>query len=380
MKKGSVLHEDVIVGQNTLVGENSTLFKVSVGNSCKLNENVSIRDSIIHDNVVIGANCQLKGCIIGQDAIIGANVVIHEKSIIGPGAHIKDNCNPIGPLTWIVSKKEDDGFDDDIESNETEESDLGPKAFLYRQEEDSDSDADAEDHKNTSKEGLEQTWGLLVPSENDDDDCSSTSSEESDGFPLADDPVQDIINDADAKFRQFHDEVFESLQRGYEDHTEDGNLVLEVNASRHAYAVTATQVVRSVVMSVFAIASSTAEEIDTTSNTLFAEAKQKLNFFQKLIQRYVKSESSEFDCMKGIEMYCWQNNDFLNVSSKVIHFMYDKMELLSEESILAWYENEDDDDDELITSANKTVSEKLKQKLKPFIDWLEKSDESEEDD
>ena len=390
---GCVLTEDVIVGENTMIGENSVLTNVAVGSGCKLNKNVSIRNSIVHDNVIIGANSQLLGCIIGQDVVIGENVVIYDKSIIGPGSRIKDNCNPIKPLTWIVSEKPSDGFSDDPDVEaEKDDIEFGPKAFLYELPDDGDnSESENEDEsENNSPDGLEDAWGHLLLSEEDNEDSSSSLSDDEDGdFDIGDElAAPDILDDAEAKFHQFHDEVYESLQRGYEDNTEEGNLVLEVNASRHAYAVTAAQVVRSVVMSVFSIAAASASSTDSAANVLLGEVKIKLNFFKGLIQRYVKTESSELDCLKALEMYCWEDENFLNVSSKTIHHMFDKMEILSEEAILAWYYDEEDDemadDIEASSKANQLISNKLRQKLKPLIEWLEEDSDddgdSEEDD
>ena len=378
---GSVLQEDVIVGQNTIIGENSILCNASLGNSCKLNANVSIRDSIIHDNVIIGDNCQIKGCIIGQDVVIGSNVVIPDKCVIGPGVVIKEHCKPIEPLTWIVAKKVEDEFGDDPDTDETEESVFGPKAFIYRQQSNADeSDSEDEEEQNRSSPAcLEEAWGLLNLSENEcEESTSSWTDDEDDEFEEGDDLAgQDIINDPEARFLQFYDEVFESLQRGYEEDTEDGNLVLEVNASRHAYAMTATQVVRSVIMSVFAIANIDARRNDESSNTLLREVKIKLNFFKGLIQRYVRSESSQLDCMHALEMYCWRDEAFLNVASKTVHFMYDGMDLLSEDAIIDWYDNAEYDEVQ-ISSANRSVSTMLREKLNALIEWLNEDSDDDE--
>ena len=380
--KGSVLQEDVIVGENTVIGENSVLCNTALGRSCKLGSNVSIRSSIIHDNVAIGANSQLVGCIVGQGVTIGENVVIHDKSIIGPGASIIDNCKPIKSLTWIVSEKPCDGFGSDSDEANSDEVELGPKAFLYKLPDDannSDSEND-EANEDNSPDGLEEAWGRLIPSE-DEGGYSSSSLSDSDTDSIS-------VGDPDPTYldttNQFYEEVFESLQRGFEDKTEDGNLVLEVNASRHAYAVTATEVVQRVMMSVFGIASSASKD-DSDANALLGEVRTKLNFFKGLIQRYVKTELSEIDCLKGLEMYCWENQNFLNVSSKTIHYMFDKLDMLSEEAILAWYYDENDDEDggsDASFKANQIISKKLRQKLKPLIDWLNEDDdeESEEDD
>ena len=378
-----MLQEDVIVGQNTVIGENSILYNVSLGSNCTLVSNVSLRDCIIHDDVRIGANCQFKGCIIGQGAIIGTNVIIHDKSVIGPGVCIKDNCEPIGPLTWVVSTKPSDGFDS--ESDDLEVGELGPRAFFYTQTEDgeeSDSDEDAQNNSPTA-EGLEETWGRLALSEDEtynDNDSSSSSDDDSDDFGLEEaQGIPDIINDFDASFDQFHVEVMESLQRGFDDGSDASNLVLEINASRHAYAVTATQVIHSVVMSVLRIASSAAaNKGDLNPNGTLKEIKEKLTFFKSLILKYVKTESAQVDCIKGIEMQCAKEMDnFLPIIAKIVHFMYDT-DVLSDDAILDWYHNagsDEEDDDEL---PNANAGDMVRQKMKPLIKWLE--EESDEDD
>ena len=382
--KGSVLQEDVIVGQNTFIGENSNLINVSLGSNCELGANVYLCDCIIHDNVRIGPNCQLKGSIVGQDVVIGANVFIQDKCVIGPGVRLKDDCNSIGPLTWLVSKKPSDGFDNDSEAKVSEISQLGPSAFCYKQDADNtESDSEEEDEdKGESGDYLEYTWGLLESSEKDDEESSSLSDDDSDDFPLIDETVtKDIINDDDAKFDRFHCEVLESLQRGFEDVTEISNLVLEVNASRHAYAVTAKEVVHSVIISVLTIANMSAKKSDDlTPAKLLCEVKCKLKFFEKMIQNYVKSESSRLDCMKSIEKYCWKEENFLPITPKIVHFMYQELDILSEKAILEWYYSENDDDISITANeANEIASTTLRKKLTSLIEWLEDSEEEEDE-
>merc|ERR1712098_159656 len=103
-----------------------------------------------------------------------------------------------------------------------------------------------------------------------------------------------------------------------------------------------------------------------------------MGFFEGLIRRYVKTHISEMDCMKALEMYCCREETFLNVASKTVHFMYDEMDLLSEEAILDWY-HDTEDDDSPTSCTNEIISKRLKQKLKALIEWLnENSDEEDE--
>ncbi len=89
-------------------------------------------------------------------------------------------------------------------------------------------------------------------------------------------------------FLVFFNEVLESLQRGAKEGVNADNLTLEVNSSRHAYAVTPSQVITAVYVSIVTIAASQ-EGSDESPAKLLNNVKKCLKQFEQLLGKYVKS-------------------------------------------------------------------------------------------
>jgi len=348
--QGSKLQQNVIIGPDTVIGENTVLDHVSVGRGCKIGSNTSIFNSVLYDNIKIGSNCKLNQCIVSEKVVIGDNVVIHEKSIIEPGFYIKDNCIKRYLSTEVPAEE---GLNTTDDADEKVKSDL---AYI------------------------EKVWGEIAVSDDESTDSSFRLDYTDNDSDADDSGVPDIINDPDAKFQRFYQEVLESLQRGLEEDTDGGNLVLEINASRHAYAMTQPQVIKSVIMSVLSIGTISARKIDTTSHTYLAEIRTKLDFFKNVLKKYVKNEESELNCLKGIELHCRKDESFLTILPKTIHFMFDQMEVLSEESILSYYYNQSIADDFQHEHVDEnSIIYKVKRKLDPLVKWLEEPDSDDTD-
>ena len=86
----------------------------------------------------------------------------------------------------------------------------------------------------------------------------------------------------------FFNEVLESLQRGAKEGVNADNLTLEVNSSRHAYAVTPAQVISAVYVSIVTIAASQ-EGSNESATKLLTNVKKGLKQFKPLFGKYVKS-------------------------------------------------------------------------------------------
>lgn len=352
LKRKCILEEDVIVGPGSKIGENSTVSQSAIGQHCNIGNNVSITNCIIHDGVEIGDNSQLVGCVLGNKVHLDEAVVINEKSVLGPGVRLSSKVVlPSG--TRLVGEKSDTGFSDD-ENDAEDKNEFGPQAYAYESEE--------EDEDSGSSVGgplkAEDPWG--APVESCDDEYSSSDAESD--ISGIDDMMPDIMLDEDAKYNVFFNEVLESLQRGAKEGVKADNLTLEVNSSRHAYAVTPTQVIQAVYVSIVTIASSQDGAADNSAK-LLASAKKYLKQFQSLLSKYVKSPQAQVDCLASIGTHATSHEQFVPIVMKIVHHLYD-VDILSEESILTWHG---------------TLTGQLKEKMKPLIAWLEQDDSDEED-
>ena len=350
LKKGSILEQDSLIDSEVKISENSTIHKSVIGKRSQIGKNVSIRNAIIGKNVQIGDGCQLLNCVIGDEVKIGKDIIIGQKCVLGDKVELlKENLKL--EETWLISQKPPEDFSDD--EDETDPG-YGPKAILFKLEEVDDSDSEAE-----KVEGIDAKWGKIhdldeVTEEISDDEDSD---DDLDGL---EDAIQNFEIDDDAKYKVFHGEVFESLQRGYKEGIKVDNLVLEVNSSRHAYAVTQTQVVQGVLTSILEIA-----QADNPENTskLLSETKKCLEMFGELLLKYIKTAQSQADCLESLANFVQAEANFLPLVAKIVHFLYDA-DVLSDEAINEWFEDLED--------------EKVKKIMEPLIEWLEESESDDE--
>jgi hypothetical protein len=84
------------------------------------------------------------------------------------------------------------------------------------------------------------------------------------------------------------------LQRGAKEGVNADNLSLEVNSSRHAYAVTPNQVIQSVYVSIVTIAAAQDGAVDNSAK-LLTSSKKHLGLFKCLLAKYVKSNQVNFE-------------------------------------------------------------------------------------
>ena len=261
-----------------------------------------------------------------------------------------------------------DGFSD----SEVRTSEFGSKAFMYELEDDGDDTSDSDDDNDGDNEAHDQKggwstlWGSTVPSDLSDD--SDTDSEKSfSGSDLSGGDrtrIQNFDIDDDAKYHTFNEEVYESLHRGAKEGVKPDNLVLEINSSRHAYAVTSTQVIQSVLSSLLLIAASNTENPEKQASKLLGEVKRTLTQFHSLLAKYVKTETAQNDCLGGLTTLCKDKELFLPIAAKILEALYDQ-DILSEKAIVKWFSSLQD-------------NSSIKPKVKAFIDWLQASSEEEE--
>lgn len=100
IKDSVYVHEDTKIGENVSIGPN-----VSIESGCIIEKNSSIAGSIIHEDVTIGEGCRIEGAILLKGAKIGSHCHIEGGVIIGNGIFVSDKSN-IKAGTVISSKGE----------------------------------------------------------------------------------------------------------------------------------------------------------------------------------------------------------------------------------------------------------------------------------
>merc|ERR1719341_3212703 len=300
---------------------------VLVSSGSKVGSKAMLERSTIGAGAVVGEGCLVKDSIVMEGAVIGNGVHL-DQVIVGGGAVVKEGSrlNSRCLLGEGVILEEGVMVPELTRISAAQEDDwgedgggdkLGEKAFLYT-EEDEDEEGDEEE---SEEEGGEH---------------------------------DDVKN--------FRREVIESIERG----GDTDNLVLEINGSKHAWNITLSEVNQCVIYAVLT------NGVDTSQPpaALLTAATSNIKKFLGLLRKYCSGANKQGYYLAGLETLVARDNAWLEVLPKVLHFLYDK-DVLEDAVIIDWMGEQGED---------KEVKDKMRNKCKAFIQWLEEADsESEED-
>ncbi|CAB4069109.1 EIF2B5 [Lepeophtheirus salmonis] len=310
--------------RGVVIGQNSTLTRCCIGNGVEIGKNVVMVNTIIHENAVIGDNCDFNGCVVGAGS--------HKMSL-----YLREHFYLIRPLmmTFLMMRGTD----------KKESSKFGFKAFILGLTED---DSETEDEQK-----IGDMWGLSLIS--DEDVSDSSSDEDSVESEFLDDQDDNFLNEDEYNFELFKSEVLESLTRGAEEGIKSDNLILEINSSKHAYNISLGQVNQCIVNSILDL------NLDSELNgpKLLALIKKTFTSFRTILEKYIKSPTSQLDCLKTLETFTLEHDkEYLPIVTKIVHFFYEE-DIASSDAIFSWYKTIKDDN--------------LKKKMIPLISWLEEN-------
>ncbi|KAH9414859.1 DnaJ sub C member 3, partial [Dermatophagoides pteronyssinus] len=137
----------------------------------------------------------------------------------------------------------------------------------------------------------------------------------------------------------FYDEVYDSLLRAIKEQSDQDNIILEINSSKHAYNVPVNEVNALVIKALLNLARNSNNQQQGNSNHHFLQTiNSNLKYGLPIIRNYIKSISSQNDCIYAVEEFQLQNKE--SISSlylvKIIEFLYEE-NILEEDLILKWF-------------------------------------------
>lgn len=338
------IKNDVVLHENVNIGDESLLARCVLGKNCIVGKNCTIRNAYIFDNTKISDNCKLENCIIGSSVLINEGCTIKNGSVITNDCVILKGEEHSGSLIQS-SIPDDDGYMQDSFEK------LNDKAYKYIE--------NSETIKNESEDDLEDR--------DDDDDAdadvyiklipkipnyeSSAYSSDTD----SDDDENDVgIAQEDSII--FLTEVIDSLKRGFAEKSNPDFLILEINSSRYAYNIQLNEVNFFVIKACFNLPV-VLEHVDALEGF-----KQVYNYLgEKVIKNYIKGDGAMVDCLNAIVECCEESDKLKPKLLKTLHFLYNE-DILTEDIIISWYEDIDKD--------------WVKVALKKFIEWLQQESES----
>jgi len=133
-------------------------------------------------------------------------------------------------------------------------------------------------------------------------------------------------------------------------------MKVEINGSKLAYNVSIEELTRTIFRAFIGL--------EQTRHS-FAEMTKIFKEWSALWKHYYKRDDSKTQMLHAIEEFASEDEQFLRMVPKLVHFLYDDADFLPETVVLMWYSN---------------LPEKspLIGSLKKLIEWIEQSD-SEED-
>ncbi|BHF63967.1 Translation initiation factor eIF-2B subunit epsilon [Sparganum proliferum] len=176
-------------------------------------------------------------------------------------------------------------------------------------------------------------------------------------------------------------EMSKTLQRSLYRQQPTEVIILEVNSLKHAYNISIDDLIFILIKALLDLTASQVKAKETTEpreqvKEFALNFKHILGQFREVLGKYLgSSETGSQFCLQAVEDHACYNPLVLEASQWLIHALYDA-DLVSEETIQWWVKESPLLADEDLTE--KTTA--LREKIAPFLKWLEEAEEEEDDD
>ena len=365
---GSVLREDVVIGNGTSVGINSQISHSSIGHNCVIGENVTIEGSYIWNNVEIGSNCVIRQAVVCDGVTLKAGVRVEPGSllsfgvIVGPNFVVKSGSrlttkhqsqDDLCGLQWgdedLVSVKEEPS-----KQPETVAEDVGQegKGFLWQP-------PDGEEEEDSDHLVLVEKWPL-------GEETSASSSEDSIASSL---PSSPELMEGDTDVLMFYNEILDSIRSGIAELVPCENTILMINASKHAYNIPIQDVPLAVMK---AILEGPQNSTTGQASELLLYIKNAISHFESLLQHYIKGSEGQISVLQILVDCAIQHPNLTAIFAKVILLLYNA-DIVEEGAIMEWYSKFQSSDSSL-------KQQELLISVRPVIEWLQNAEEESSSD
>ncbi|XP_064097456.1 translation initiation factor eIF2B subunit epsilon-like isoform X1 [Macrobrachium nipponense] len=346
---------DVVVGAGSEVSLSAQLKRTVIGDHCTVQDNVKITSSFIMNNVCIKKGCVLDQCYLGDNVKLEENVVLSPGCVLGANVVLGPNIT-IPAVTCLSAVPPVDEFEEENTTQEPDPKICGSQGHAFVVTEDDDDD-----------ELRKLVWGR--------EKIEEISSEEE----LSDEEDMDQVMGEDAHMRdedeqreyEFRREIRESVTNALSSGSAAENVVLEINASRHAYNMSMEEVLATVTQAILR-AGEEKEPEKYDSEGLWTLTKRSLSKFTDVFKNYVRKPRDQITVLNAIEALMNEHRGYLPLAQKIFYELNQVHDVLDNEVIIFWYKKE---------SSSTPVSTTIKSLIQKFIDWLEddEDEESEED-
>lgn len=361
--KGKVYREDMVlmggtsvkktvIGSQTSIGEDSVVTGSTIGRRCKIGRNVVIEGAYIWDDVTVGDGSIIREAIVANDTMIGSNCTIESEALISFEVNLPDHIG-ISMGRKIIGHQEN-FFDNGMDPEGSDTSSVASSRLIYR-------------HPLASSSA--SSISTLASSDDNVGLARDTSRRSS----FRSDPSDDA-----AETRDFHVEATASILDGLQKGDPADTIILELNGYRMSTNASQHEV-RKAVMAAFTKRVSNLSAGDNSSGISAREAvREVFGKYKGLVERTVfdkdadeKVDQVDFLLLLQREVLGRPNGDQLLLF--IITELYDS-EVIEEDGILQWWDNERSAEGEMGKIRN------LTEQFITFLNEAEEDDESEDEE
>lgn len=381
------LGNSVLIGDGTTIGKNCELRRCMIGRNCSIGDNVRLENCFIWDNVDIESNCVVEESLLASKVKVKSQSEICNKSvlsfdvIVGPSAKLNADV--------LVSKEQTKRLEP--------RGSFGNESVAFRYT--------RKPQTSVSTELSEYDLGDMMPDVDYQkiwmhDDESLSDNQLDDDEELLGSSDGGFDDEEDDYEEAFFRELKETLDRCTKENISTENIVLDINSLKHTYYIN-IDVLHSLLTKCILEYPILADECKDSKSYAVAIMKF-LKTFLAIIKYYIKDEASSLCVLQSLEDTAVENPMILDSCSKILYYLYDK-DVLKEEVILKWYEdspddsanqdyvsNDEEDEDreetDEIKRANEEIEEgnvggeRVRNIVKPFIEWLKDAEEESDSD
>ena len=406
---GAVISNSVI-GKNVVVGADCVVDGAYIFDGARIADGVKVSNAFIQDGVVVHASATVSpGCVLAHGVVIGA------------GFTVAANAR-------ICLKPQPEVEDDDYDSDDSDRS----TSLVYNAEHERDvvrgdhdqgvidaalSEAKSKSGVDTSAiwnpasvgaggagymwEHREEAWmrNIAPAKPREEYNCAREIAEEerqrgsaqtgASGAAAAEESDSDVDEDVKRE-AVFQREVAETFLRCVKQGYAQENAVVELQGLKMAENRTFADIARYVLMTIIGLTlpahgKTSRENVKLYPETepantteLLKRLRVRLKEWAPLLSRFLRSEDDQVEALLTLEEFCLEDEVFRGMGgsacvpsfAKILHILYD-MDVISEDSILAWAEEKTDADE---------ADKKFLKLAQPFINWLEEASSEEESD
>ncbi|GAV02889.1 hypothetical protein RvY_13396 [Ramazzottius varieornatus] len=431
LARGAELEENVLLGRDCVIGNNTKIRNSVIGDNCKIGDNCVIDGSYLWDNCEIGSKVRIEsgvlasGCRVGDESQLERGCVLSYNVHIGSGQQLRGGVRLIGEEDnqILVEKPEDQDMDTEtgLDNFETLPEDYGSDQKLWSFQLKPDGDNDEDESEKTGPDFNQVSWNWWIPpalelayspeeeSDSDEEECED----------FTDAPALGVHH-AVGNAWQFYLEIFDSLMGVTNEDVNPENAVLEINSSKHAYGISMSDVNKLVLRAVLEIPElrgKTSKKEFSSSNEVHNEVTNIVKKVLPVFRNYYRNAESQLDALFSLEDCLVNYIDMTkhqpygahlaDSAMKLFHFLYEQ-DILGEEVILKWYRQASnkhveqflpfflhesssptspsrrrhqsgDLTDEDVQSLIKKI-DALKKKVEKFVVWLMEAEEEDDSD